>query len=165
MNVLVFAPHNDDEILGVGGTICKLAKQGHSISVCEVTSGPKYKMMQEEARKAHAILGVKESVFLNLPYVRLKSLETVEINKAIWDVVYRMQPDVVFTPFIGDMHLDHREVTESVLVAVRPINNCSVKTVYMYETLSETGWNIPNAERSFMPDTWFDISPFLDEKI
>ena len=98
MNVLVFAPHNDDEILGVGGTICKLAKQGHSISVCEVTSGPKYKMMQEEARKAHAILGVKESVFLNLPYVRLKSLETVEINKAIWDVVYRMQPDVVFTP-------------------------------------------------------------------
>lgn len=165
MNVLVFAPHNDDEILGVGGTICKLAKQGHLISVCEVTSGPKYKMMQEEAQKAHAILGVKESIFLNLPYVRLKSLETVEINKAILDVVYRVRPDVVFTPFIGDMHLDHREVTESVLVAVRPIKNCSVKTVYMYETLSETGWNIPNAERSFMPDTWFDISSFLDEKI
>ena len=165
MNVLVFAPHNDDEVLGVGGTICKFAKQGHSVYICEVTSGPKYKQMQEEAKKAHEVLGVKQSIFLNLPYIRLKLLEPTEINKKILDVVDTVKPKIVFTPFIGDMHLDHREVTESVLVAVRPINNCSVKTVYMYETLSETGWNIPNAERSFMPDTWFDISEFVDKKI
>jgi len=63
------------------------------------------------------------------------------------------------------MHFDHREVTESALVAVRPIEGSSVKTVYMYETLSETGWNLPNSERSFMPDTWIDISDTLDIKI
>lgn len=165
MNVLIFAPHNDDEVLGVGGTICKLASQGHSVIVCEVTSGPKYKMMQEEARKAHEKLGVKKSVFLNLPYIRLKQMDTVEINRAISDVVNDVKPEMVFVPFIGDMHLDHREVTESALVAVRPVNGCSVHTVYMYETLSETGWNIPNSERSFIPDTWFDISPFVDRKI
>lgn len=165
MNVLVFAPHNDDEVLGVGGTICKLAVQGCTVCVCEVTSGPKYKSLQEEARQAHAVLRVQKSVFLNLPYVRLKSMETPEINQAILDVVKSFQPDMVFTPFIGDMHLDHREVTESVLVAVRPVNGCTVKTVYMYETLSETGWNIPNAERSFSPDTWYNISPYLDQKI
>ena len=39
MNVLVLAPHNDDEILGVGGTIKKLIKEGHDVYVCEVTSG------------------------------------------------------------------------------------------------------------------------------
>lgn len=38
MRVLVFAPHNDDEVLGVGGTIAKLSIQGHEIFVCEVTS-------------------------------------------------------------------------------------------------------------------------------
>ena len=130
-----------------------------------MTSGPKYKSLQEEARQAHAVLRVQKSVFLNLPYVRLKSMETPEINQAILDVVKSFQPDMVFTPFIGDMHLDHREVTESVLVAVRPVNGCTVKTVYMYETLSETGWNIPNAERSFSPDTWYNISPYLDQKI
>lgn len=165
MNIIVFAPHNDDEVLGVGGTIKKLALQGHDIYVCEVTSGPKYKQIQEEAKKAHEVLGVKRSIFLNLPFVHLKLLEPTEINKAILNVVDDVKPDMVFTPFIGDMHLDHREVTESVLVAVRPINRCSVKTVYMYETLSETGWNIPNAERSFMPDTWFDISESIDVKI
>ncbi len=165
MNVLIFAPHNDDEVLGAGGTICKLADEGHNVIVCEVTSGPKYKMMQEEAGRAHRCLGVNQSIFLNLPFVRLKSIETVEINKSISDVVNKIKPEMVFVPFIGDMHIDHREVTESVLVAVRPVNNSTVKTIYMYETLSETGWNIPNSERSFMPDTWFDISAYLNKKL
>lgn len=165
MKILVIAPHSDDEVLGAGGVICRYTEEGHSVYVCEVTSGPKYKMMQEEARKAHSVMGVKDSVFLNLPYVRLKSLETMQINKAISDVVQAIRPEIVFIPFIGDMHIDHREVTESVLVATRPVNNCSVRTIYMYETLSETGWNIPNSERSFMPDTWFDISAYMDRKI
>lgn len=165
MNVLIFAPHNDDEVLGAGGTICKLADEGHNVIVCEVTSGPKYKMMQEEAGRAHRCLGVNQSIFLNLPFVRLKSIETVEINKSISDVVNKIKPEMVFVPFIGDMHIDHREVTESVLVAVRPVNNSTVRTIYMYETLSETGWNIPNSERSFMPDTWFDISVYLNKKL
>lgn len=165
MKVLVFAPHNDDEVLGVGGTISKYACAGHSVTVCEVTSGPKYKMMQEEARKAHQVLGVENSIFLNLPVVKLKTLEPTEINSAVAKVVNDVQPDIVFIPFIGDMHLDHREVTESVLVAVRPLSNSSVKTVYMYETLSETGWNIPNEERSFIPDTWIDITENIETKI
>lgn len=165
MNVLVFAPHNDDEVLGVGGTIAKYAKAGHFVYVCEVTSGSKYKMMQEEARRAHLLMGVKESFFLNLPVVKLKTLEPAEINSEVDRIVKKVNPDIVFIPFIGDMHSDHREVTESVLVAVRPIEGSSVKTVYMYETLSETGWNLPNSERSFMPDTWIDISDTLDIKI
>lgn len=165
MNALVFAPHNDDEVLGVGGTICKLADAGHFVTVCEVTSGPKYKMMQEEAGNAHRKLGVKKSIFLNLPFVRLKSMETVQINQEIFAVVDAVRPETVFVPFIWDLHLDHREVTESVLVAVRPINGCPVRKVYMYETLSETGWNTPSAERSFIPDTWVDISAHIDRKI
>lgn len=164
-SVLVFAPHNDDEVLGVGGTISKYAAAGHSVYVCEVTSGPKYKMMQEEARRAHQIMGVKKSFFLNLPVVKLKTLDPVEINNKIDKIVKTVTPDIVFIPFIGDMHMDHREVTESVLVAVRPIGNSPVKTIYMYETLSETGWNLPNSERSFIPDTWVDISDTLDTKI
>ncbi len=31
MNILIFAPHNDDEVLGVGGTIVKYAGQGHDV--------------------------------------------------------------------------------------------------------------------------------------
>ena len=38
MRILVFAPHNDDEVLGVGGTIAKFANEGHDVYICEVTS-------------------------------------------------------------------------------------------------------------------------------
>ncbi len=164
MRVLVFAPHNDDEVLGVGGTILRYTEAGHSVYVCEVTDC-RNDVLLEEAKKAHELMGVKESIFLNLPPVELKNLSPKVINKSIGDVVENVKPEIVFMPFIGDMHIDHKEVTESVLVAVRPVNNCSVKTVYMYETLSETGWNIPSCERTFSPNTWVNISTSIDHKI
>ena len=39
MRVLVIAPHPDDEIIGVGGTIAKRAKSGDEVYVCVVTKG------------------------------------------------------------------------------------------------------------------------------
>ena len=165
MNILVFAPHNDDEVLGVGGTIHKHVKTGDDVYVCEVTSGEKYKLLQTEAAKAHAVLGVKESVFLNLPASKLADSEKTRLNLEIDKVVRRIKPEIVYMPFIGDMHLDHRYVTEAVLVAVRPINSCPVKKVYMYETLSETGWNIPYGDRNFTPNMWVDITEEIDIKI
>lgn len=165
MKILVFAPHNDDEVLGVGGTIAKYVTAGHTVYVCEVTCGGNYKPIQEEAKAAHELLGIKETIFLDLPVVELKNLSPKELNKSIGDVVNKIRPDVVYTPFIGDMHIDHKEVTESVLVAVRPVNGCSVKTVYMYETLSETGWNIPSNERTFSPNTWIDVTDTIEQKI
>ena len=39
MRVLIIAPHPDDEIIGVGGTIAKRAKAGDEVYVCIVTKG------------------------------------------------------------------------------------------------------------------------------
>ena len=43
MNILVLSPHPDDETVGMGGTINKLSKQGHKISLCVVTDGSNHK--------------------------------------------------------------------------------------------------------------------------
>ena len=165
MNILVFAPHNDDEVLGVGGSIRRYVLEGNKVFVCEVTSGPKYRMMQEEARKAHEVLGVSESFFLNLPVSELADMKKIEVNKKLNEIVKKVKPEIIFTPFIEDMHLDHRMVTEAVLVAARPINQCSIKRLYMYETLSETGWNVPYGNKNFTPNVWIDISNTIDIKI
>ena len=39
MKVLVIAPHADDEIIGVGGTIAKHIYNGDDVFVCIVTRG------------------------------------------------------------------------------------------------------------------------------
>lgn len=165
MNVLVFAPHNDDEILGVGGTIKRHINEGNDVYVCEVTSGLHYTLLQKEAKKAHQFLGIKESFFLNLPVGKLRSMEQAELNAAMLNVVKQVQPEIAYVPFLGDMHMDHREVTESVMVALRPIGDYSIREIYMYETLSETGWNVPTYERAFNPNVWVDISDTIEDKL
>ena len=42
MNILVFAPHNDDETIGVGGTIVKLINAGHRVIDMEVGNEDRY---------------------------------------------------------------------------------------------------------------------------
>lgn len=169
MRVLVFAPHNDDEVLGVGGTIAKFAKQGHEIYICEVTAWLEQKErtmnLQKQAVQAHDILGVKDTIFLNLPVVHLKDTATPKINKMFIEVVDRLKPNIAFIPHVGDMHIDHYETTMAAMVALRPINNPQLKAIYAYETLSETEWNIPNVTNAFLPTVYSDIGETFESKI
>src|SRR5699024_7653013 len=115
MRILVFAPHNDDEVLGVGGTIAKYALEGHEVHVCEITSGgnpERTKLLKDEALRAHKILGVTNSIFLDLPVVGLMNMPTKELNKAIYDTVVKVKPHIVYIPHKGDMHIDHTIVAE-----------------------------------------------------
>lgn len=167
MRILVFAPHNDDEVLGVGGTIAKYAESGHEVYVCEVTSGPDLDLVNRikaEALEAHRILGVKETIFLELPVVALKDTRTYIINKKFRDVVQSIKPQIAFLPHKGDIHIDHQETTKAAMVALRPMENPQLKEIYSYETLSETEWNIPSVENAFLPNVYSDISDYLQKK-
>ena len=168
MKVLVFAPHNDDEVLGVGGTIAKYTQSGNQVIVCEVTSGSNeniVKKIKKEALQAHKLLGVTETVFLDLPVVNLKNLEVDKLNASFLEIVQKVKPDVACIPHKGDMHIDHYEVTMAAMVALRPVNNPQLKAIYAYETLSETEWSIPNAENAFMPNVWNDITNTFTSKV
>ncbi len=168
MRVLVFAPHNDDEVLGVGGTMAKYAEKGHDVYVCEVTSGSDTETVgriKKEALKAHRILGVKETVFLELPVVALKSMATAEINNKFRETVRSIKPDIAFLPHKGDIHIDHQETTKAAMVALRPMENPQLKEIYGYETLSETEWNIPSVDNAFIPNVYSDISDQMQKKL
>lgn len=56
-------------------------------------------------------------------------------------------------------------VVDAVMVAVRPRGQYYPKRVYAYETLSETGWNIPNTVNEFIPTVYEDISVFMEIKL
>lgn len=172
MNVLVFAPHPDDEVLGVGGTIAKRAGEGHTVYVCVVTRGvePLYseervKSAQKQCRKADTLLGVKETIFLNFPAVMLETVPRYELNGKIGEVVQRVKPKEVFIPHRGDMQLDHKMIVDACMVALRPKYNHVVSRIYAYETLSETGWDIPNVTNEFIPTVYEDITHTLERKL
>ncbi len=169
MKVLVFAPHNDDEVLGVGGTIAKLARHGHEVFVCEVTSwleNPEAtNVLKEEAKRAHAVLGVRDTFFLELPVVHLKETPTHIKNQRFAEIVRKIKPEIAFLPHTGDMHVDHGETAAAAMVALRPLGNPQLKAIYVYETLSETEWNIPNTVNGFIPNVWSDITETFDRKV
>ena len=172
MRVLVFAPHPDDEVIGVGGTIIKRVKSGDEVFVCIVTKGvppifsqESHKQGRKECIDADKKLGVKETIFLDFPAVMLETIPRYEFNGRIAEVVQKINPDEVYIPHRGDMQIDHQMVVDAVMVAVRPRGKNYPKRVYAYETLSETGWNIPNTANEFIPTVYENISDTLQDKI
>lgn len=178
MNILVFAPHPDDEVLGCGGAIARYVAEGNQVYVCVVTSAlpPIYDnskavkngwphMIYPEIMKAHKLLKIKETFFLQFPTVQLETVPRYKINGKINDLMQMIKPEIVFIPHFGDMQKDHGITSESVMVAVRPKYENNVRYVYSYETLSETEWNIPHASNVFIPNTFIDISDYLDKKL
>lgn len=172
MRVLIIAPHPDDEIIGVGGTIAKRAKAGDEVYVCIVTKGksplfnPDFiEQGRRECREADAKLGVKETIFLDFPAVMLETIPRYELNGKVAEVVQNIKPEEVYIPHRGDMQIDHQMVVDAAMVAVRPRGDDYPKRVYAYETLSETGWNIPNVTNEFIPTVYENITDTYDVKI
>src|SRR5699024_10230916 len=63
------------------------------------------------------------------------------------------------------MHTDHAVVAESAMVSLRPVDSPQVKEIYVYETLSETEWNMPTIDNVFIPNVYVDITETIDRKI
>ena len=167
MRVLVIAPHPD-----VGGTIAKRAKSGDEVYVCVVTKGgpplfnPEFiEQGRRECREADEKLGVKETIFLDFPAVMLETVPRYELNGKINDLVQKINPDEVYIPHRGDMQIDHQMVVDAAMVAVRPRGTNYPKRVYAYETLSETGWNIPNTNNEFIPTVYENITDTYEMKM
>ena len=170
MRVLVFAPHRDDEIIGVGGTILKRKAAGDYVAVCVVTAReglelpPSTVMLHEEMRRAHAFCGIDEYIGFPFWANNLENVPRGELNKAFLKAIQQVQPQEVFLPFWGDMQKDHQIVTDAAMVALREKYNHPVERIYAYETLSETGINLPIQDLAFVPNVFEDITDYLEDK-
>ena len=56
-------------------------------------------------------------------------------------------------------------VTDAAMVALRSKYDHPVKRIYAYETLSETGINLPTENFSFIPNVYVDITDYLEGKL
>jgi LmbE family N-acetylglucosaminyl deacetylase len=168
--ITVVAPHPDDEVFGCGGTIAKCVASGHEVHVIIVTKGDSLfdadliEQGRGEALKAHELLGVARTHFVDLPAIKLDTLPQYQINDVLTKLFAEIEPDVLFLPFPGDVSSDHRLVHACAMVAARPIVH-QVRAIYSYETLSSTNWNSPGLVPAFIPNAFTDISDTIGLKL
>ncbi|WP_298262454.1 PIG-L family deacetylase [uncultured Lutibacter sp.] len=102
-NILVLAPHQDDEIIGCGGTILKLLKNNNKLTIGFLTNGAELsnpldsiKIRHKEAKKVCNDLGCKmlelglDNISMNVTDNHLKVL--VEWIKKDWDYIFTIWP-------------------------------------------------------------------------
>lgn len=175
--VLVVAAHPDDEILGCGATMAKHVAAGDEVHVlvlaegltsrtnnrCE-TNNEELVCLRSAAKEANTRLGVTSVVLNTFPDNRMDGIERLEVIKLIEDCIQRLKPTIIYTHHAGDVNIDHQIVHHAVVVACRPMIDCSVKTILMFETLSSTEWQIP-PQPVFSPNWFVDITEFVEKKL
>jgi len=174
--VLAVASHPDDEILGCGGTVAKLAKRGHEVFTLILGEGvasrheedekQKAKRQIEELKKkiyaANEIIGVKEVFTYGFPDNKFDTVPLLDLVKTIEKVKEKVKPHIIFTHYEKDLNIDHQLTYRAVITATRPLVNEVVKEIYSFEVLSSTELNYPT---TFSPDVFFDISSTLETKL
>lgn len=178
MSILVVAAHPDDEILGCGGTMARLAREGHEVRIAILAEGMSSRYAHREdadprqlqhlharAQQAADKVGAKEVVLCKLPDNRLDTVPLLEVVKLVEELVARFRPEVIYTHHPGDLNVDHGVVHRAVLTATRPVPGQCVRDIYAFEVPSSTEWAFQRLEPSFRPSVFVDITETLETKI
>ena len=178
MNVLVVAAHPDDEVLGCGGTISRLANEGQEVYMAVLGEGitSRFKSREEapeklldelhvDSRKAAALLGAQKLFQYDLPDNRFDTVPLLDVVKIIEDLIEQLRPEAVYTQHGGDLNLDHSITFRATVIATRPMAGCPVKELYSYEVPSSTEWSFQKFEPSFRPNVFVDICDTIEKKI
>jgi LmbE family N-acetylglucosaminyl deacetylase len=174
--ILAVVAHPDDEVLGCGGTLARLSREGDvyvlilgtgvaSRDIPEAQKEAGVAMLKKQASDANRALGTREVFFKSFPDNKFDSVPLLELVKAVEAKINELKPRVVFTHHHGDLNIDHRRTFEAAVTATRPLGNCPVRKVLAFETLSSTEWNARTPANAFLPDTYYDIADTIGLKV
>ncbi|MFO0858892.1 MAG: PIG-L family deacetylase [Phycisphaerales bacterium] len=124
-NILVIGPHPDDQEIGMGGTIARLASQGHDVLLVDMTDGSPTPHgdrasrlveaatavgeLQPHASDSHAKRGMVRRVLLDLPNRTV--VHSTEARHLLAGVIRAHQSQILFMPHPVDAHPDHIATT------------------------------------------------------
>jgi LmbE family N-acetylglucosaminyl deacetylase len=172
MKTIVIAPHPDDEVLGVGGTLMRRKADGNKMAWLIVTgitseagwSDEKISQRAYEIKRVTELIGFDSVFELNFPTTQLDQVPMSDLIAAISNVFKMFEPEEVFVPHPSDVHTDHRIVFDAVASCTKWFRYPSVKRVLAYETLSETDFGL-GINQAFRPNVFVNIEPYLAEKL
>jgi len=186
MRILVIVAHPDDEVLGMGGTIKKLTRDGHNVKIVILATGitsrrssnyinstdyennkiqsitkKQLKELQKDAKNAAKIMGVTKLDMMNFPDNEMDKITNLEVTKTIEKVVEEFKPEIVFTHSEYDLNIDHRIIHNATLTATRPFQKFLVRKLITFEVPSSTEWNF---SKKFIPNIFVNITKELSFK-
>ena len=153
-NILIISPHTDDAELGCGSTLFKLNKKGYNLhyvafSSCEDSVPKKFdkNILRNEVVKSTKILGIQNK---NLEVLNFKVREFDKHRQEILDIIInykkKINPFIIFTTSINDIHQDHKVIYEESIRAFKSENLLSY----------EIPWNTKN----FKPNLYVEIKMY-----
>lgn len=176
--ILVIAAHPDDEILGAGATIASRVAAGDTAYAVILGEGQTSRVDHREEMAASVIeelhkdtlaaakhIGFKEVFFENVPDNRFDQLDLLDVVKKVEKIIEKVKPEVIYTHHKGDLNIDHRITYQAVLTATRPMQNCPIKAIYTFETVSSTEWNFAYGENQFKPNVFVDVEATFEKKL
>ena len=167
---LVIAPHLDDETFGCGGTLLKAVEAGDKVFLILVTTlydGQEENADSRQATIEKVIAAYSCSEFIQLSHAPA-TLDQVPKSQLIGElskIVTRIKPTDVYLPFKGDVHSDHGVVFEAAVAATKSFRHPYVERTLVFETQSETDFNLAPDSMGFRPNVFIDISNFVEKKI
>lgn len=163
MNILVLAPHPDDETIGCGGALCRHADQRDRLTAVFLTSGElglkalacekARRVRESEAKAAARHLGLARLEFFRLPDWAVG--EHIQEGAGLLRPVLREErPRVVYLPYPRDWHPDHQAALPLLRAAARGLR------LPAFELRAYEVWT-PLPEYDHVQD----ISPVMPRKI
>jgi LmbE family N-acetylglucosaminyl deacetylase len=168
MNILVFAPHPDDEVIGVGGTILRHKKAGDNVCVvfCTKAFEPYWTkeviaLKAQEVKNVCKFLKIDQFFWLDFKTASLNSIPAIDLSKKMEEIIQKVDPDIIYAPPKGDIHIDHDICATQILSASR--KGPHLKKILFYEEPQNTQDNISSSY--FIPNYFVDISDTIETKL
>ncbi len=171
VKVLVISPHPDDETLGAGGTLLRHIACGDEVYWCVVTHAfadsteaycQERLLMIEKVSQAY---GFAKYLLLGFPAAALDTVPMRCIIDALSKVIQEVKPVIVYSVGDSDVNTDHDIVYRALMVATKPVYTPFIQEILLYEVPSSTNWAFPDKSVRFQPNTFVDISKFVERKI
>src|SRR5690348_4065993 len=156
LRVVCVGGHPDDPESGCGGTLVRYAALGHAVTIVYLTRGERGidgKSLDEAARirtaesqAACRIIGATPLFFGQIDGATEVTKRHVE---AMTDLLTAQKPDVLFTHWPVDTHMDHQVAS---VLTTRAWMRLATPLLYFYEV------NSGSQTEGFLPNTYVDIS-------
>jgi len=176
--VLTFFAHPDDEVLGAGGTLAKLSREGLDIHVAIPATGIHSRRnvldkkqrdrdlieLRKNCRQALGKIGIAPGkIYLgDFPDNEMDATTLLTVIQYLEDIINRVHPDVIFTHHWRCTNIDHQYCHEAAIVASRPSITQHIPVICA-EIPSSTGYLKP---AFWEPNLYVEISEEdLDKKI